>query len=145
VTITNNAPTTFPLGETTVTWTATDSAGNAATATQKVMVILGEDPSCCPAGTNIIVGTAGNDDLIGTFGNDCILGLAGNDTLNGKKGNDYLSGGSGLDTLVTDNGIDYLVSGPGRDNLNAGLGKQDTCVVDRTDKVVNCEKLIYYP
>ena len=143
VTITNNAPTTFPLGETTVTWTATDAAGNAISASQKVTAILGDDPSCCPAGTNIILGTAGDDDLVGTFGNDCILGLAGADTLNGKKGNDFLSGGDGLDTLVTDNGIDYLVGGPGRDKLNAGKGK-DICVIDRTDNVVNCEKRIYY-
>jgi Ca2+-binding RTX toxin-like protein len=144
VIITNNAPTTFPLGETTVTWTATDAAGNAITARQKVTAILGDDPSCCPAGTNIILGTSGNDDLIGTFGNDCILGLGGRDTLNGKKGNDFLSGGAGDDTLVTDNGIDFIVGGPGRDKINSGKGL-DICVVDRTDNVVNCEKLIYYP
>ncbi len=37
-TITNDAPESFPLGNTTVTWTATDSAGNAATATQTVTI-----------------------------------------------------------------------------------------------------------
>ena len=37
-TITNNAPATFPLGSTTVTWTATDDAGNSGTATQTVTV-----------------------------------------------------------------------------------------------------------
>ena len=37
--ITNNAPTTFPLGETIVTWTTTDASGNVATATQKVTVV----------------------------------------------------------------------------------------------------------
>ena len=36
VTVTNNAPSSFPLGITTVTWTATDSSGNQATATQIV-------------------------------------------------------------------------------------------------------------
>ncbi|OIP99199.1 MAG: hypothetical protein AUK35_07795 [Zetaproteobacteria bacterium CG2_30_46_52] len=35
---TNNAPATFPLGVTTVTYTATDTAGNAATAQQQVTV-----------------------------------------------------------------------------------------------------------
>ena len=144
VTITNDAPVTFSLGETTVTWTATDAEGNAITATQKVLAILGDDPSCCPAGTNIIVGTAGDDDLIGTFGNDCILGLDGDDTLNGKKGNDFLSGGAGLDTLIGGDGTDYLASGLERDNLNAGKG-EDNCVVDPTDNVVHCEELIYYP
>mgnify|MGYP001437543188 CR=1 FL=1 len=38
-TITNDAPDTFPLGETVVTWTATDSSGNSATATQTVSVV----------------------------------------------------------------------------------------------------------
>ncbi|HXG73868.1 MAG TPA: HYR domain-containing protein, partial [Candidatus Nitrosotenuis sp.] len=37
--ITNDAPDTFALGETIVTWTATDEAGNSATATQKVTVV----------------------------------------------------------------------------------------------------------
>ncbi|MEO9310619.1 MAG: HYR domain-containing protein, partial [Nitrososphaera sp.] len=39
VLVTNDAPDTFPLGETIVTWTATDEAGNSATATQKVTVV----------------------------------------------------------------------------------------------------------
>ncbi|WP_304329255.1 PxKF domain-containing protein [Candidatus Culexarchaeum yellowstonense] len=38
-TITNNATSFFPLGETIVTWTATDASGNTATATQKVTVV----------------------------------------------------------------------------------------------------------
>ena len=37
-TVTNNAPGTFPLGSTTVTWTVTDDAGNTATADQIVTV-----------------------------------------------------------------------------------------------------------
>ncbi len=39
VSITSNAPSAFPLGVTTVIWTATDAAGNRGTATQKVTVI----------------------------------------------------------------------------------------------------------
>ena len=38
VTITNDAPTVFPLGDTVVTWTATDGSGNTSTATQVVTV-----------------------------------------------------------------------------------------------------------
>lgn len=37
--VTNNAPASFPLGATTVTWTVTDSSGNSATATQTVTVV----------------------------------------------------------------------------------------------------------
>ncbi len=36
--ITNDAPESFPLGDTVITWTATDSSGNAATATQTVTI-----------------------------------------------------------------------------------------------------------
>src|SRR5574338_351994 len=39
VTVTSDAPESFSLGETIVTWTATDSSGNAANATQKVTVV----------------------------------------------------------------------------------------------------------
>lgn len=39
INITNNAPATFPLGTTTVTWTATDTNGNSSTATQLVTVV----------------------------------------------------------------------------------------------------------
>ncbi|MBI2861022.1 MAG: HYR domain-containing protein [Chloroflexi bacterium] len=38
VSITNDAPATFPVGTTTVTWTATDAAGNVVTVTQQVTV-----------------------------------------------------------------------------------------------------------
>jgi len=38
VPVSNNAPATFPLGITTVTWTATDAAGNTAAATQNIVV-----------------------------------------------------------------------------------------------------------
>jgi hypothetical protein len=37
--ITTNAPALFPLGTTTVTWTATDASGNVSTGTQKVTVV----------------------------------------------------------------------------------------------------------
>ncbi|MBK6281835.1 MAG: HYR domain-containing protein [Draconibacterium sp.] len=38
MTFTNNAPAKFPVGNTTVTWTATDAAGNTATCTQLVTI-----------------------------------------------------------------------------------------------------------
>lgn len=39
VTFTNDAPATFPLGTTMVTWTATDSSGNSATTTQNITIV----------------------------------------------------------------------------------------------------------
>jgi hypothetical protein len=44
LTITNDAPASFPLGETTVTWTATDAAGNSSSATQLVTVVDDDEP-----------------------------------------------------------------------------------------------------
>jgi len=48
--VTNDAPSSFPLGNTTVTWTVTDGAGNTTTATQVVTVIDNIDPTItCPS------------------------------------------------------------------------------------------------
>ncbi|MEP3836033.1 MAG: gliding motility-associated C-terminal domain-containing protein, partial [Algibacter sp.] len=44
-TITNDAPDTFPLGETIVTWTVTDGSGNTATCEQTVTIIDNIDPT----------------------------------------------------------------------------------------------------
>ncbi len=44
LTITNDAPSVFPLGETTVTWTVTDAAGNSTTCEQIVNVIDTQAP-----------------------------------------------------------------------------------------------------
>lgn len=47
VTISNDAPLEFPLGDTLVTWTATDTSGNQATDTQLVIVELINQPPVC--------------------------------------------------------------------------------------------------
>jgi len=43
-TVVNNAPSSFPVGNTTVTWTVTDTSGNTATATQVVTINDTESP-----------------------------------------------------------------------------------------------------
>jgi gliding motility-associated-like protein len=53
--ITNNAPTAFSLGTTTVTWTVTDNSGNSSTATQTVTVTDDTDPSItAPANVSVV-------------------------------------------------------------------------------------------
>lgn len=52
--ITNDSPGLFPIGETTVTWTATDAGGNIATCTQNVVVIDNVSPViACPSDTTL--------------------------------------------------------------------------------------------
>jgi Bacterial Ig domain/PA14 domain/Secretion system C-terminal sorting domain/HYR domain/Calx-beta domain len=75
--ITNNAPSTFPLGTTIVTWTVTDGSGNTTTANQVVIVTASANvapvvsitapvpPATFPAGSTITV-TANASDADGT-------------------------------------------------------------------------------
>ncbi len=59
VTVSNNAPTIFPKGTTTVTWTAKDAANNTSTATQTVTVVDNIPPVItCPP--NVSVTAAGS-------------------------------------------------------------------------------------
>ncbi len=76
--VTNNAPGTFPLGTTTVAWTATDSASppNASTSTQAVTVVDNQPPSItAPADITVTANTAGGatgvDLGIPTFSDNC--------------------------------------------------------------------------
>jgi hypothetical protein len=122
VAVRNDQPAILPLGSTTVTWTLTDALGNSITATQNVIAQLGDDPSCCPAGTNIIVGTPNNDTLNGTAGSDCILGLGAQDHIFGNGGNDYISGGDGDDIIDGGSGNDVIFGGSGQDNITGNIG-----------------------
>ena len=122
VTITNNAPAQFPLGTTTVTWTAVDARGNSRTATQRVTALLGDNPSCCPPGTNIILGKSNNNTLNGTANADCILGRGAQDTINGNGGNDFISGGDGDDNINGGRGNDSIFGGSGQDTIIGGIG-----------------------
>jgi hypothetical protein len=135
VTVTNNAPAHFTFGQTTVTWTARDAAGNTRTATQIITVELGDDASCCPAGSHVVVGTPNNDVLVGTAGVDCILGLGGQDQISGRGGDDFLSGGDGDDVINGEDGNDIIFGGSGQDQITGGNGNDtinggdgdDTC------------------
>ncbi|PIY09069.1 MAG: hypothetical protein COZ18_08995 [Flexibacter sp. CG_4_10_14_3_um_filter_32_15] len=67
-TVTNNAPTTYPLGTSTITWTVTDNSGNTATATQTVTISDTQNPTITAplsvvAPTDAGICTASNVDL----------------------------------------------------------------------------------
>ena len=73
--VTNDAPSDFPLGETIVTWTVTDNAGNTATDTQKVVISDNTNPTI----------TAPADVQAYTDANDC---NASNINLGSESAND---------------------------------------------------------
>lgn len=69
----NNAPNTFPVGNTTVTWTATDKSGNTATCEQTVMVTQkisdNENPTItCPTDVSAVT-SEGQDNATVNLGN----------------------------------------------------------------------------
>ena len=154
--ITNDAPTTFPLGETIVTWTATDKFGNTSSSLQTISVqTCGNDP----LSYNLIVGSEEDDILIGTAlsdlifanggddiisgdkGNDCILAGDGDDIIFGNQGNDHISGQGGNDIIKGQSGEDFVFGGLGLDVIDGG-DDIDTCkVIDEQsyDIVIKCE------
>ena len=89
-------------------------------------------------------GGGGNDQLIGSKrADDTLIGGTGNDILDASFGRsrrgddqDKLLGGPGNDQL-------YAADGRGDDIVNCGPGRRDVAVVDKEDKVIGCEKVIY--
>jgi len=93
----------FPVGNTQVRCTATDSAGNAVIATLTITVTPQPLPpiptpppeSACigvGSGNSPITGTNGPDTLIGTSAPNSMNGLGGNDAMNGCDGRDIRQG-----------------------------------------------------
>lgn len=95
-----------------------------------------------------ILGSAFADHLDGTPGPDRICGLVGPDWINGGPGDDYIDGGRGNDFIIGGPGHDTILGGSGYDTINARDGEPDTidcgpgadhAIVDRLDRVRNCE------
>jgi hypothetical protein len=64
VAITNNAPEFFPLGETIITWTATDIVGNTSTMEQKVIVVDTTTPDLTIPEDQIVEATSIEETLV---------------------------------------------------------------------------------
>ena len=154
--ITNDAPEVFPLGETIVTWTATDELGNSSSSTQNIVVqacgetpsyynlILGSNDDDLLLGTNmpdLIFSFYGDDIISGDNGDDCILAGEGDDIIFGNEGNDNISGGSGNDIIKGQSGEDILQGGFGLDIVDGGDGADVYKNIDESnnDLVLNCE------
>jgi large repetitive protein len=156
ITITNNAPFSFPLGETIVTWTAVDSFDNIVSASQTINVqacgkadsyynmIMGSAEDDILSGTNVadlIFAQEGDDIVMGSKGNDCVFGGDGDDIIFGNEGSDNLSGGDGNDIIKGQSGDDTISGNFGIDVIDGG-DDIDTCNVNQVpdgDMELKCE------
>ena len=135
-TITNDAPETFPLGDTIITWNVADSFGNSNSFQQVVSVqACGQSLS----DYNQILGTSEDDILIGTDASDLIFALGGNDIIFGGEGNDCIIGGEGYDIIKGESGDDKLIGGLGFDIIDGG-DDHDTSYDSASDIVIKCEE-----
>ncbi len=152
----NDAPEIFPLGETLVTWSATDTFGNSVSEIQKIEVqacgkpilyynmIEGSFSDDIIMGTNLpdLIFAYGGDDIIGGGkGNDCIFGGEGDDIIFGNEGNDNLTGNEGNDIIKGNSGDDIIIAGAGMDIVDGG-DDNDTCEDSQNpdgDIIIKCE------
>ena len=67
VVITNDAPATFPLGDTTITWSATDANGLTSTATQTITITDTKPPVIKKVPDDIVIVTVDDSAVIVSF------------------------------------------------------------------------------
>jgi Ca2+-binding RTX toxin-like protein len=154
LTITNDAPNSFPLGDTVVTWNVSDEFGNSASSQQVISVqpcgkslsyynqIFGTPAADTIVGTDVadlIFAFAGDDIIFGGEGNDCIIGGDGDDLIFGNAGDDHLVGGEGNDILKGFSGDDKLTGGTGTDILDGG-DDYDVSYDSASDIIIKCEE-----
>jgi 4-hydroxy-3-methylbut-2-enyl diphosphate reductase IspH len=154
LTITNDAPNTFQLGDTIVIWSVSDEFGNSVSSQQVISVqpcgkslsyynqIFGTSAADTIIGTDVadlIFAFAGDDMIFGGEGNDCIIGGDGDDLIFGNAGGDHLVGGEGNDILKGFSGDDKLTGGTGTDILDGG-DDYDISYDSASDIIIKCEE-----
>jgi len=154
LTITNDAPNSFPLGDTVVTWNVSDEFGNSVSSQQTISVqpcgkplsyynqMFGTPAADTIVGTDVadlIFAFAGDDMIFGGEGNDCIIGGDGEDLIFGNAGGDHLIGGEGNDVIKGFSGDDKLSGGAGTDVLDGG-DDYDVSYDSASDIIIKCEE-----
>ena len=102
------------------------------------------DVSATVADQEFAVGRKGNDTLNGSSEDDVLVGGSGEDKLFGNDGEDNLLDDDGKpdDKLFAGGGDDFVVSADGAaDRVDCG-DDDDMAIVDKSDKVTNCETVI---
>ncbi len=125
---TNNAPSSYPVGTTTVTWTVTDVNGNSATATQTVTVVDNQLPIVATQNQTIYLNTSGSAAITTTDINNGSYDNCGIDNMSLNKTSFGCSDvGSNTVTLtVTDI------------HSNSATGTATITVVDTVKPVITC-------
>lgn len=105
--ITNDAPATFPIGQTIVTWTAEDPSGNVGTDQQTVTVVDDTDPTIVNLPANIVVSNDPDDcDAIVTWVqptvDDNCPGAVITQTMGGASGSVFPIGTTIIEYTATD-------------------------------------------
>jgi hypothetical protein len=120
----------FQLDVTEVVCTATDEAGNTATASFTV----NNKRIMCQGQPANVIGTPGNDHLVGTNFIDGIAGFGGDDTIEGLGAPDKICGHAGDDVIDGGNDSDGMFGGDGNDIIrDAHGGKGDVMEGDAGD------------
>ncbi|MCF1752066.1 LamG-like jellyroll fold domain-containing protein [Mariniradius sediminis] len=123
--ISNDAPETFPVGTTTVTWTVRDGNGNTATATQQVTVTDRELPTItAPASVQTSTGTSSCDAVDFALGQPTVSDNCGIASVTNNAPETYPLGTTTVTWTVTDN------------NGNVATATQTVTVVDEQDPIV---------
>jgi len=105
VSVTSDAPTSFPVGITNVTWTVMDAAGNMATCVQTVTVTDDEDPIIACPGDVTVSNDLGNCSTIATnvsLGNPTTSDNCGNVTVTNNAPGLFLVGNTTVTWIATD-------------------------------------------
>ncbi len=136
VSVTSNAPTTFPKGPTTVTWTATDASNNTATCTQTVTVVDNQKPVVtCPSDVsmNVVPNSCANSYAIVDPITDNCTGATWSASFSGNAaGNPTnvsgIADGTNSSTISFNKGITTVTLG-GTDGTNAATACSFTVTV----------------
>ena len=123
-------PSTATLGPATVDCTATDNAGNTATAQVSYTVSPG-----CNGLVATIVGGPGDTTINGTNGNDVIVDTSGNNTIQAGAGIDTICTGNGADKVFADDGNDWVDAGGGKNVVKGGNGNDTIATGSADDNV----------
>jgi len=124
--ITSDAPDTFPVGATTVTWTATDDDSNSVTATQTVTITDNTAPLIMMLGANPQTIQAGLASYVE-------LGATAFDAVGGDLTGMIAIDTSNVDTTIVDSYfVTYMVS----DGIQGTTATRTVVVADSTDPVI---------